>query len=484
MKSLTRVGLPILLVAGVVFGITFIQMYSPPEEEKTTTDDRGKKENADRQVLKFFTTKAVANTAGNTAKHLWYWDSTIEVGAPGHFEFWCQNRHDQPVTIWVPATNCQCAGAESAVVPPDAYREYAVLSALCGSPLCPAPGPLAAFAHLDFSKKLNWLPLFKGEERPSQTIPAVTSPGSPQFALIRLGWTGKGEPGPKGISAELYAQKANEQIPARDVLGAEVNVVASFEPVRRDGSQWTSIRETSIGELRENGEVKQTIYLASFTRRYFLYTIDSERQTPCIAWTEPVPATDEEIASLNAHNRGTDDKLRRIQSLYKFEITVRERTEVASGQKKKLEQLDLGPIDRKLTIAGVDAGNWALMLRGHVLGDFTIRHAEGGRIDLATFAADQGNSKEVTLMADRPGLDLALVESEITPNYLQVKLEPQKDLPDGRKQWKLRVTVPKDMLHGSLPESSGVVLKTSGSSSRRMRLPVRGSTYDSGGPRL
>ena len=36
MKSFTRIGLPILLVVGVVFGITFIRMYSP---EDTETDE-------------------------------------------------------------------------------------------------------------------------------------------------------------------------------------------------------------------------------------------------------------------------------------------------------------------------------------------------------------------------------------------------------------------------------------------------------------
>src|SRR5205085_4935707 len=113
MKTLTRVGLPILLVAAVVFGITFIRVYSPDEETPSAGTSGGAGGQNNREPpLKFFTTKAIVGKPESTPKHLWYWDSTIEVGAPGHFEFWCENRSAQPVTVRVPATNCQCAGAE------------------------------------------------------------------------------------------------------------------------------------------------------------------------------------------------------------------------------------------------------------------------------------------------------------------------------------------------------------------------------------
>ncbi len=302
MKSLTRVGLPILLVAGVVFGITFIRMYSP-EDEQSQGKGKGKETLVAReQVLKFYTTKAAVTTPASTPKHLWYWDSTIEVGSPGHFEFWCQNKHDQPVTIWVPATNCQCAGAELSVVPPDAYQEYAVTSVLSASPFCPGAGPIAALAHLQLNQRLTWLPLFKGDNRPEQTIPAANPSVGPQFAMVRMAWTGKGEPGPKGVSAEVYA-RIGDGIPSRDLLGVDMSVVASFEPTRRVGSEWFPIREVAFGELRENGEVRHTIFLASFTRTHFLFNISTNRPTPCISWTEPVPATNEELESLLAHSR-------------------------------------------------------------------------------------------------------------------------------------------------------------------------------------
>jgi hypothetical protein len=483
MNSFTRIGLPILLVAGVVFGITFILMYSPEDVKDPTTGKEGQQV-SDRQMLKFYTTKAAVSTPTSTPKHLWYWDSTVEVGAPGHFEFWCSNKHEQPVTIWVPATNCQCAGAEMTNVPPDAMTEYTLTSALAGNPLLfGVSSPFAALAHQNLNQKLTWVPLFKGDVRPEQTIPAAKSPAEPQFAMVRLAWTGKGEPGIKAITAEVYARKGDDKIPSRDVIAAETQVVAAFEPMRREGARFVSARELPFGELHDNGVVKQTIYLVSFTRQYLLYSTHAERPTPCITWTEPVPVNDEEFYGLTAQARGAENNIRRVKSAYKFEITVRERADEAVGAKTEVHRLDLGPLDRKISVDGVEAGSWTMLLRGRVLGEITMPNSEEGRIDLATFPSDLGASKEVSLLAERPGLDLELLSAETTPNYLQVKLEPRKDI-DGRKQWLLRVTVPKGALHGSLPESSAIVLKTTGANSRRLRIPIRGMTFDSGKPQL
>ena len=486
MKSFTRIGLPILLVVAVVFGITFIRVYSPEDSNPSNDSSVGPKEgttNKDRPI-RFYTTRAVKGTTKSTPKYLWYWDSTVEVGAPGHFEFWGLNRHADPVTIRVPATNCQCAGAEMAVVPPDAYRDYAALSALAGSPLAGAPSPLAALAHVRFNQSLNWLPLFKDGDRPDQTIPAATTPTAPQFAIVRLAWKGKGEPGKKGISAEVYTS-VGEATPWRDVLSAETDVVPAFDMMRHEGSEWKKIHELSVGELRENGVVKEVLYLASYTRAYALYTITAEHPTSCISWTDAVPATQDEIDDFNEFLRGKDNKLLHVQGLYKIEITVRERTNFERSGNKEFHQLDLGPLDQRFTVAAVDAGHWPLTLTGRVLGEVTVLSgADGGRIDLGNaIAADQGASKHVTLLADRPGLDLSLVPDGTTPNYLQVKLRPLKSLPDGRKQWRLSVTIPKG-IYGSLPRDSCVILKTNGPSPRRLRFPIHGATYDSGGPRL
>ena len=87
MKSFTRIGLPILLVVAVVFGITFIRVYSPEDSNPSNDSSVGPKEgttNKDRPI-RFYTTRAVKGTTKSTPKYLWYWDSTVEVGAPRSF---------------------------------------------------------------------------------------------------------------------------------------------------------------------------------------------------------------------------------------------------------------------------------------------------------------------------------------------------------------------------------------------------------------
>jgi hypothetical protein len=483
MKSIIRVALPILLVAGLVFGITFIWMYSSGDQgpEMSQGKDGGK---GAEQALKFFSRTAAASKPDVTPKHLQYWESESEVGAPGHFEFLCQNRHSNPVTVRVPRTNCQCAGAELAVIPPDAYQEYLVHSAVALGPFCPAPGPLAALAHAGLDRRLTWGPLMKGEDRHDQTVPAADPNSGPQFAFVKLAWTGKGEPGPKFIAADLYAS-IGDGTPSHTELGVETNVVPAFDMLKRDGAMWGTGREVTVGDLHENGVYKQTVYFGSATRPVLVMSIEGEVNDPCITWSEPVPASDQELLSLREFISRGEHPMRRIKTLYKTEVTVRERLEVDTEGKKELRQLDLGAFERKYTATAANAGNWALRVRGRVLGDVTFpTGAENGRIELGTsFPADQDRTRDVSILADRPGLDLTLVDAETVPNYLKAKLDLVEQI-GGRNRYRLRVTVPKNTLFGALPENSVIVLKTNSTVPRRLRLPVRGMTFDSGGPRL
>ena len=140
---------------------------------------------------------------------------------------------------------------------------------------------------------------------------------------------------------------------------------------------------------------------------------------------------------------------------------------------------------RRLTVKAVEAGSVNLMVRARVLGDVTFGEgAPDGRVDLGnSFPVDQDRTKDVRLVAERPGLDMKLVDGETVPNYLKVRLDPLEKI-DGRQHWRLRVTVPKGSLYGALPPNSAVILTTTEAHPRRLRIPVRGMTYDSGEPRI
>ena len=486
MNSFTRVGLPILLVVGVVFGITFIRMNSPddPEPEGPTQGPSGK--TGPRTVpLRFglLTASAQPDPPPLGLESLKHWDSVTELGAPGHFEFWCHNPHPQEVTVRVSGVNCQCAGVEVAPVDPEAYRDYWVASALAGGPLCPAPGLLAAGAHGVLASKLEWLPLLKDKAQLEQKIPAADPATGPRVAIVRLGWEGKGEVGPRTVNAVLVS-RIGDGVGTVTTLEAQVTNVPAFDVIRREGpSTWVRAREVTFGELRENAAVTRTVYLVSPTRRHILFTTETSHADPCVTWTDPAPAAPDEVQALGDF-LSRDGNQRRPRAVYRMDVTVRERAQATDGGRTQVRQLDLGLLDQRLTVKGVNAGAVDLQLRARVLGEIAFLGATEGRVELGTsFPADQDHTRDIGLVAERTGLDLTV--GEVTPNYLKVKLEPLAPI-DGRKQWRLRVTVPKNSLFGMLPENSAVVLTTAGPNPRRLRIPVRGTSYDTGGggPRL
>jgi hypothetical protein len=487
MKSFTRIGLPILVVVAAVFGITFVRVYSPDEPGQGGGPKPRAAKSAGKDVLTF-PIVTVAPTTGKPdsgRESLALWDPEIEVGAPGHFEFWAHNNHAEAVTARVFDVNCQCAEVEVTLVDRGAFRDYAAVSALAGSPLCPAPGPLAALAHAAFSQRLQWAPLLANAERHDQTIPGADPSLGSQLAIFRLGWSGKAEPGPKPIKAFLLAGTGDGQ-PTGYTLEVTTMVVPAFDPIRRDGTNgWAPVRELSLGELRENGEAKREVYLLSTTRRQLVFRLSVDQSDPCLTWTEPLPASAQELKALSEFVEKNGGTTRRPKSLYKFEVSLRERTPAESGAQRQFHQLDLGLLDRRLTVEAIGAGNHGLPVKARVLGDIDfLSGAPDGRLDLGdSFPADQDRIKDVVLVADRPGLGLTLSTAETTPNYLKAKLDPLEQI-DGRNKWRLRVTVPKGKLVGALPPPSAVILTTSGPNPRKLRIPVRGVAYDSGGPRI
>ena len=489
MNSFTRIGLPILIVVAAVFGITFVRVYSPDDPDAATN---ARPAGAGKPVARTEPLKVLLSTAKpvGTNPEPWersqiYWNPEIEVGEPGHFEFWAYNPNPEPVTVRVADVNCQCAGIDAALVSPDAYKEYAVASAVAAGPFCPAPDLLAALAHANLNARLEWFPLLDrdaGGARHDVTVPPAGAAG-PQPVIIRLGWNPKGEPGPKEVNATIAAQ-IGEATPAVYKLAAHTLTVPAFDALVRTGpTGWAPANELALGELRENGAVQRVVYLISTTRRHLLYSVTTDHPDPCVTWTDPVPAPAEEVQAVTEFMNQPGRAVRRPKSVYRMEVAVRERTE--AGGSKPFHQLDLGQLDRRLTVSAADAGSINLSVRARVLGDVHfLAGASDGRVDLGTsFPVDQDRTKEVVLVAERPGLDLKLIEGETNPNYLKVKLEPLEKI-DGRNQWRLRVTVPKGSLYGALPPNSAVILTTTDPTPRRLRIPVRGMTYDSGGPRI
>jgi hypothetical protein len=490
MKSFTRIGLPILVVVGAVFGITFIRIYSPEDPSTASRPAGGPKVAKKRDPLQFMITEAtpVPTPAPKGRESLTLWNPEIEVGIPGDFEFWAQNPNPEPVTVRVFDVNCQCAGVEVAVVSHDVRTDYQIASILSDSPLCPGTGLLgAAIAHATFNRRLSWSALLEadGGEKPDRTIPGADRAAGPQTAIVRLNWKAKMDAGPKEVYTRIAADLGDGQT-SHYKLTANTIAVPAFSVVRRPGpGTWELAPDILVGELREGGEARRSIYLLSATRRYPEYSVRASKSNPCLSWSDPVPASAEEFQSLVDYFAQPGHPPRRPLSLYRVDVTVRERAETDEGGKKVTHQLDLGLFDMRFTIAAANGGSDTLAVRGRVLGDVSfLSGAPEGRIDLGnSIPANQDWTHDMVLVAEKPGIELAYAASETRPNYLKVRLEPLKES-EGRNRWRLRVTVPKGSLVGPLPADSTIVLTTGGPSPRRLRIPIRGMTYDSGEPRF
>ncbi|HVK15005.1 MAG TPA: hypothetical protein VM597_40070 [Gemmataceae bacterium] len=490
MNSFLRVGLPILVVVAVVFGITFVRMYTSPEEGESgsTPVNPGKTGVATESALKFHTLRAsppnpavLAKPEGARFLHLKYWDPQLEIGAAAAYAYWAENKHDQQVRLRAFGVGCQCTGLSAAVVPPDLFREYLQTSALAGSPLCPAAAPVTAIAHAALHAKLDFVPLLKDGQGESIWVPPADPKAGPQQVIVKMLWTGKDPVGPKAnIIATLFAGIAG-QTETKAELIADAVVVHAFDLFHREGADWKPVAELRVGELKRNAVARQTFYCLTTTRPTLVLSGELDPPDPCITVTGPTPATPEELRDFAAFTARQEKPYPEVKAMFRFDVTVRERLETEADGKRETRFLDLGPLDRKLVVKGIEAGSATLAVRGLTVGEVSIlQGAADGRIELGnSFAASQDRTVDVLMVGEKPDVDLSLVSGETNTRILKVDLTPLGTV-GGKKQWRLRVTVPKGTLYSAVPEGTAVVLTTGGPTPRKLRIPVRGAAYDSG----
>ena len=107
--------------------------------------------------------------------------------------------------------------------------------------------------------------MWRDSEPTERTIPAADRAAGTEFALVRLGWSGKAI-GPKNINADLFAFLPGSTAPAHQRLDADVTVVPAFDLLRRDGpNHWTLTHDLPVGDLREDAVSTQQFFIASST---------------------------------------------------------------------------------------------------------------------------------------------------------------------------------------------------------------------------
>jgi hypothetical protein len=473
MNTLTRVILPIAVVAGLVFGITFIANYSPTRQ---SGKDGSKSAGESPRPLRFPTTAAVRDPR---TYYLSYWQTEYEVGAHGHFDYWFTNSHAQPVRITFDTANCQCAGADLGIIPADAWADYLRQSALAGMPGLPTSLVVGALNTAALEAKIGWTNL-KGHEdkKVDGSVPAASQQTGPQMGILRLNWTGKetteGNPG-RELTARFVVQ-----LPGAN--GSMLDVKANFfvVPPYRISVTGPLDRDIKIGDMVSGATVVRDIICWSQTRPEMNVAIEPKglgEFGDCVEISKPEPLTREEHAAF-ARKLTTGGLPGEVKSAYKCRLTVHERREITRGTQRVLRQLDVGPFQFELEVNAADAKPTMLPVSAMVRGEIRMLGAgkEIDRIDFGpSFAASEPQVREVLILSEQPNIDLDVDKSECTPQYIDVPpLQLQSDR-DGVRQWVLTVKIPANKLSGTL-EGGFVVLKTKGATPRRIRIPIRAST--------
>jgi hypothetical protein len=347
---------------------------------------------------------------------------------PGCHDFAFRSEGEGPVRVRLESTGCACTKVELGIAGAGAAGDAARDSGTIWHALRP-------------------------EDAEGIAVPAHAA------GALRVSWRGE-ELGPKRLTAELRLRPGEaEEAPVTLEVPLEF-----VRPVRLAPAD--SLEEPPDGEIETEalgpGAARTLRLIAwSSTRGHFSLK-PAESADPHVGCGGPEPLGALECERL-AREHGT-----RVLCAYLVPVTVRERT--GDGN-----ELDLGPFSCQIRLTSdADIEPAVVTLSGMVHGPLTVgTEADRGAVALGTFQRGEGKSRELTLSTAEERLDLRVEE---VPDFLKVSL---REAPQGQhgKVWRLTVAVSPNSLIGSIPPHTAVVLRTTGSVSRRVRIPVTGYSY-------
>lgn len=457
MNSALKVVGPIVLVLVVVFGATLISQYTPP--------DKPKKESGTQivgQPLEFRATEMGYNpTAEDVAARAF--DAFHEPGGdPVYVSFWFTNPHPVPVKLTVTGRSCSsCTAASAAIVPQDRIQAIAQRVA---SGLVPSAGNLlAAVGAVELDRGLTWQPLdFEHTDRAVE-VPAAADPETPTVGIFRMHITVSVE-GPKKLHA-MIGMAAGDQPPVQ--LPFTVSLLG-VPPVL------IHPRDIKLGEMSEGTPPRTVdVYFWSTTRDAAALpppAVAVAVPTPFLELGTPSRLSSEEAQRLAVRLAG-EGVVTRVQAAYRVPVTVYR--QVPSTPSGGPSEPDIGPFERRVGFAGPNGSTATLTITGSVAGVVALDGGIG-QVSLGSFSARAGTRKTVSIVSNRPDLNLEVLAAEHQPAFLKAELgTPVTEA--GRRHWSLTVTVPEGAGSGPLPAGATIALRATGPHrNQKVHIPVTG----------
>ena len=476
----------LLLLGGVVFGVTIIASYTggfqPAQVDDATTDGGGA---VSGPPLAFAYTEVSYDP--NSTDEEW---GTLKKLYPGFFEvspelnyqsFWFKQPHRRPVRAAVKSRSCSaCTSARIGTLPADPLADYVkqVKEGKVPPPFGPAEMLTASLlaAGVSVDKQVQWSELdFEHPER-AVTLPAAAE-SKPVVGLVQMIYkvTVIGE---KTLEATMAFEVENGPAAVMGLKVASLGMPA-FRLIPGNG-------KLSVGELPEGaGPRTQEVICWSATRR-----LDGPGRTlpppafsvsprdPFVELGTPVPVPAADLPKVAAALE-VEKVQPPVLGAYRIPVTVH-RTRPAAAPPTAPPEPDVGPFERQLafTVPG-EQGSQVVALTGTVLGLVSL--PADRQIDLKSFPGPTGcPPKNFELVSDRPGLKLAV--GECKPKYVTVKIGEPEDR-SGRRYWALTVSVAPGVCQEVFPADSVVTLlaDVGDGAPRRVKVPLKGQGFTRGG---
>lgn len=470
MKQTLKIAVPLALLVGIIFAITYFSQYTPP-------DDGGQGPGVTTSTeppLRFFTSARRWDPYGSLPDQVFpgfYEVRANEVGTPSGASFWFENRNDKPVTMQLKSVSCSaCSGGRLVPLPVDVTRQIlqmTAVSTLPGGLFSPLPlgmaGPTANLRESNLSWQAH---TFRDNPRAEYKVPAAanTDGWSPQWGILELRFQ-VGALGPKPLTSEF-----NLQVDGTGQIGT-ANFGIAFEGV--DPFE-VSRSEIDVGELEGSSTLRQfevVVYsatrgpngngpgpLATPTVRVAMPPGVLGEPGPFVSVSEPLPVPAAELPRI-ANQLA---KAIRVESAYRLTVTV--------SPKVGDRQIDLGPLERDVQVSTADTAK-TVRVRGRVGGGVWLDNNLKEIVLQYGFSAG-AVGRVFQVITEKPDAELVHVADPTTPDFLEISLEKQTDVTD-RGYFRLKVTVPPGKKSGSW--SGFVVLEVKGPKPYRIRIPVRGN---------
>lgn len=474
-KSTLKIIVPLVVLVGVVFGITFFSLYVPPKKDDPS-GGTGPVGSGDEPPLRFFSSARMweAPWEPATPEHPFNllnrrFPGYFETGSHGKASFWFENPNASAVHLRLKAVSCSaCSDGAVYIIPKETTRltlQMAAVSALPQGMTTGMPFGMAGPGALFDLARLPPTAVHKFED-PTRVVFPIPAAGendgwSPQWGILELGFTTQSSKSLKSIfTAELQSDPPK-------AVDMEFGIAFDVTPPFRVFPEVIDLGQ--ISEANPPG-ANHELYVYSSTRApaefpaptVVVFPGPSGEAAQFVTTGAPTAVNDDDLTKLSMVLSDRAKHPVKVMAAYRVPVTV--------NLKVGETRLDIGQLERQIQVTTLSADPKAVTVRATVRGGVWL--SNGNAIDIGGFRSSSGGTFVDELVTDNPNAEVVVVEGQQKPDFLKVALEKQPNL-GGKGFYKLRITIPPNKQVGLINDGL-IVLEVKGPNPQRVRIPFRG----------